>query len=307
MGNEDRTGSFGYDLSFGVCPAFDPPFDVVDRVELTCPLIFSSRHSGCSVPLAVEVPALEPLQLRRSEMLFRRLFAEAASISARRCCARFPRAYLDLNQRTLELVPRMFSGRLPSCANTRSVSRRSGAWDDRPHHSANRQDARPGGGGAGPDRGASQNLACDAATALLERTHRLFEIRSWWISFHAVLRDGDPGQRQKARNRFRSWRPLRHELRQADCRRTRAGNSGAWIWGAAQQALCRGLLAEHYGAPSSGFHAIQIEVNRALYMHERRIERSERFASVAASLKLIAEVLADSAAKRGGVLKAAAE
>ena len=35
--------------------------------------------------------------------------------------ARFPRAYLDLNREPYELDPRMFDGRLPVFANTRSV------------------------------------------------------------------------------------------------------------------------------------------------------------------------------------------
>ena len=51
-----------------------------------------------------------------------RLFAARASISARRCWSReFPRAYLDVNREPYELDPRMFDGRLPAFANTRSM------------------------------------------------------------------------------------------------------------------------------------------------------------------------------------------
>ena len=35
-----------------------------------------------------------------------------------------------------------------------------------------------------------------------------------------------------------------------------------------------GFITEHYGNPAAGLHAIQIEINRALYMDERRFERS---------------------------------
>ena len=35
--------------------------------------------------------------------------------------ARFPRAYLDVNREPYELDPRMFDGRLPAFANTRSM------------------------------------------------------------------------------------------------------------------------------------------------------------------------------------------
>ena len=34
-----------------------------------------------------------------------------------------------------------------------------------------------------------------------------------------------------------------------------------------------GFITEHYGNPAAGLHAIQLEINRALYMDERRYER----------------------------------
>ena len=35
-----------------------------------------------------------------------------------------------------------------------------------------------------------------------------------------------------------------------------------------------GFTTEHYGQPDEGVHALQIEINRALYMDERRVRRS---------------------------------
>ena len=35
-----------------------------------------------------------------------------------------------------------------------------------------------------------------------------------------------------------------------------------------------GFSTEHYGRPALGLHALQIEINRALYMDEERIERT---------------------------------
>ena len=34
-----------------------------------------------------------------------------------------------------------------------------------------------------------------------------------------------------------------------------------------------GFITEHYGNPAAGLHAIQLEINRALYMDERRYQR----------------------------------
>ena len=48
-----------------------------------------------------------------------------------------------------------------------------------------------------------------------------------------------------------------------------------------------GFITEHYGNPAAGLHAIQLELNRALYMDERRFERSPTFARVAADLETL--------------------
>jgi N-formylglutamate amidohydrolase len=38
-----------------------------------------------------------------------------------------------------------------------------------------------------------------------------------------------------------------------------------------------GYITEHYGRPGHGFHALQIEVNRALYLDEERLEKTAGF------------------------------
>jgi N-formylglutamate deformylase len=53
-----------------------------------------------------------------------------------------------------------------------------------------------------------------------------------------------------------------------------------------------GFITEHYGNPAAGLHAIQLEFNRALYMDERRFERSANFGRLAADLETLAERLA---------------
>ena len=65
---------------------------------------------------------LDANALRRSEDAFvDELFAGVTTLGAPLLRARFPRAYLDLNREAYELDPRMFEGRLPGFANTRSV------------------------------------------------------------------------------------------------------------------------------------------------------------------------------------------
>src|SRR5690606_1682746 len=45
-----------------------------------------------------------------------------------------------------------------------------------------------------------------------------------------------------------------------------------------------GFITEHYGRPARGLHAIQVEINRGLYMDEQRITPNARFAEIAAHL-----------------------
>ena len=54
-----------------------------------------------------------------------------------------------------------------------------------------------------------------------------------------------------------------------------------------------GFITEHYGNPSAGLHAIQLEVNRALYMDERRYQRATSFARLAAEFEILADRLAE--------------
>ena len=47
------------------------------------------------------------------------------------------------------------------------------------------------------------------------------------------------------------------------------------------------------GNPAAGLHAIQLEINRALYMDERRYARSRPFGRLAADLEMLARRLGE--------------
>jgi N-formylglutamate amidohydrolase len=68
-----------------------------------------------------------------------------------------------------------------------------------------------------------------------------------------------------------------------------------------------GFITEHYGNPASGLHTIQLELNRAIYMDERRRERGPRFAQVAADFASLADALAAVPFGDLGPFQAAAE
>jgi N-formylglutamate amidohydrolase len=68
-----------------------------------------------------------------------------------------------------------------------------------------------------------------------------------------------------------------------------------------------GFITEHYGNPVTGLHVVQLELNRAVYMDERRRERGPRFLQVAADFAALADVLARVSLGDLGPFQAAAE
>jgi N-formylglutamate amidohydrolase len=52
-----------------------------------------------------------------------------------------------------------------------------------------------------------------------------------------------------------------------------------------------GYITEHYGRPLRGVHAVQLEINRGLYMDERTLEKTPRFSSLERDLLLFAKQL----------------
>ena len=86
-------------------------------------MLFNSPHSGRVYPRAfLQTSRLDLPTLRRSEDSF--VDELALGVVARGyplMRAHFPRCYVDVNREPYELDPRMFEGRLPSFANTRSM------------------------------------------------------------------------------------------------------------------------------------------------------------------------------------------
>jgi N-formylglutamate deformylase len=68
-----------------------------------------------------------------------------------------------------------------------------------------------------------------------------------------------------------------------------------------------GFITEHYGNPATGLHAVQLEINRALYMDERRYERSASFDRLTGELAILAERLAEIPLEELRPYRAAAE
>src|SRR6476646_7539565 len=100
-----------------------PPFEIVEPVTWRAPIIFNSPHSGSVYPPGfLDASRIDLTSLRRSEDSFMdELIGGLSDRGFPTVRVNFPRSYVDVNREPYELDPRMFLGRLPSFANTRSM------------------------------------------------------------------------------------------------------------------------------------------------------------------------------------------
>src|SRR6201981_3795292 len=100
-----------------------PPCEIVEPAAWRAPIIFNSPHSGSVYPPEfLSASRIDLATLRRSEDSFMdELIGDLSTRGFPVVRVNFPRSYVDVNREPYELDPRMFSGRLPSFANTRSM------------------------------------------------------------------------------------------------------------------------------------------------------------------------------------------
>lgn len=271
-----------------------PSYDVVEAGSPLCPLVFSSPHSGDVYPASFLAKArLDALTLRRSEDAYvDALFSGAAEAGAPLLRARFPRAFLDLNREPYELDPRMFEGALPEFANTRSLRVAAGL-------------------------GTIPRVVADAReiyAGRLKVEEALARVEALYKPYHAALR----ALMERARRRFGVAVLIDcHSMPSSQARESGARRADFVIgdrFGAScalgvvelfedrlralgyavqrNRPYAGGFITEHYGKPALGFHAVQIEISRSLYMNEATLARTAGFDALAAQLSQIVRDLA---------------
>src|SRR5712672_3127619 len=100
-----------------------PPFEILEPATWRAPIIFNSPHSGSIYPHEfLNASRIDLAALRRSEDSFMdELIGDLSEQGFPTVRVNFPRSYVDVNREPYELDPRMFTGRLPAFANTRSL------------------------------------------------------------------------------------------------------------------------------------------------------------------------------------------
>src|ERR1700682_4141867 len=272
---------------------FDPPFEAVEPAHCRGPVLFNSPHSGRIYPRAFLLTSrLDLATLRRSEDSFvDDLIAGIAARGHPIMKAHFPRCYVDVNREPYELDPRMFDGRLPSFANTRSM-RVAGGLGTVARVVGDAQEIY------------DQRIPVDDALRRIEALYKPYHraLRKLVTRIHrdfgtALLVDchsmpstaGPKDERPRAdivigdRSGASCVGVIADtiELTLRECGYTVSRN----------KPYAGGFITEHYGNPTAGLHSVQLEINRGLYMDERRFVRSEAFSTVARDLEEMAERL----------------
>jgi len=220
--------------------------------------------------------------------------------------ANFPRAFLDVNREPFELDPRMFDGRLPPFANTRSM-RVAGGLGTVPRVVADGQEIY------------ARRLPVSEATARIEALYKPYHrvLRSLIqqtarLHGHCVLIDCH----SMPSSSLGRDAEVKADMVLGDRYGTACAPSLIEAFETAFRAqgfrvvrnkpYAGGFITEHYGEPNLGRHALQIgepnlgrhalqiEVNRALYMNEASLAMTPDFPSLVKALRtVIATVAAD--------------
>jgi N-formylglutamate amidohydrolase len=238
------------------------------------PVVFSSPHSGRNYPAELLARStLDRRTIRSSEDAFvDRLFSAAPDFGSPFLVALVPRAYIDLNRAPDELDPALIEGVSRSAHNPRIGS----------------------GLGVIPRVVAGAKAIYSGKLPLAEAEAR---IANCWHPYHSALRSLiDDTHRQFGSAILVDCHSMPHEAIEAHARprlpkpeivlgdrfgaaasrdvvdRIEAAFASAGLRVARNTPFAGAYIAQAYGRPSRNCHVVQIEIDRALYMDEAKVE-----------------------------------
>lgn len=282
-----------------------PPF-VLKSATTPNAFVFAAPHSGRHYPIGItRATNLETHNLRMSEDAYvDRLFAAAPEFGANLLIATHARAYLDLNRAENELDPDMFHPPLEE--DELDITHRVKA-----------------GLGIIPKLIAEGMPIYDGT---LPAREALFRINNVYRPYHEKLADLlETRRRQFGRAVLIDCHSMPSE-NPAGRRRGRSTGPDIVLgdnWGAscdraltslAEELLIRagfsvrrnvpysgGFSTQNYGNPNSGYHALQIELSRGLYMNETTLQPLQSFPEVEKKLSWFVNHLIDAYGKHLGL------
>ncbi|MDQ7812786.1 N-formylglutamate amidohydrolase [Brevundimonas sp.] len=269
------------------------PFAVV-APETPGRFVFASPHSGDLYPADLDAaPDLPIASLRSAEDAFvDRLIAPGARRGASLLLGRVGRAYLDLNRDPEDLDPALvegLEGRIPSprtAAGYGVIPRLTG--DGRPLY------ARRLGAEEAEGRIARAHTPYHAALDGLMQAARARHGEAVLVDWHSM-----PSRATRGVGGARGPDVVLGDRHGSSCatdltrRLRRAFEALGWRV-ALNQPYSGGWTTQRWGRPAEGFHAVQIELNRALYLNEAALEPGPGWSRCAAGVtRVIDDLLAD--------------
>lgn len=266
--------------------------EVLAPARQSLPLVLASPHSGSHYPEHfVAASRLDRKTLRRSEDSFvDEIFMAGPYMGAPLIRALFARAFVDPNREPFELDPSMFEDPLPAYANTRSPRVAAGLGTI----------ARLVASGADIYRSRLRfREALDrihrcywpyhtALRELVEATRGAFG-HCVLVDCHSMPSIGGPMDRDRGSRRV--------DFVLGDCHGTSCARIVTETVGAILRDLgyhvafntpySGGFVTRHYGRPDKAVHALQIEINRALYMNECEFRRGPFLPELAEQMKAV--------------------
>jgi N-formylglutamate amidohydrolase len=287
----------------------NPPFEVLRPQELKLPFVFNSPHSGRVYPQTfLSASRLDSLALRRSEDCYvEELFSFVAGLGAPLLFAHFPRAYLDVNREPYELDPALFREGLPHFANTQSVRVVGGLGTiARIVSEADEIYREPLTVGAALERiNRLYEPYHSTLRALLEEAKALFGF-AVLIDCHSMpsspMIDQGIGRPDFVLGDRFGTSCSSDLIRLASGQLRSLGHAVVL-----NKPYAGGYITEHYGKPHEGIHALQVEVNRALYMDEASFEKAATFDYLRADLERMVKAIALGTSRLGVPPREAAE
>lgn len=260
--------------------------------ETSC-VVFASPHSGRDYPWSfLESSVLDGTAIRSSEDAFvDELYDCVPEFGAHFLAAKFPRAYVDLNRAAEELDPALIEDVRRVGHNPRVAS----------------------GLGVIPRVVANGRAIYSGKLTRFEADHRL---ASYWHPYHDLLQSLlDEAMNRHGQTVLVDCHSMPREALEGVAKggmkrpeivlgdrfgasasaevvdRVEAALTGAGFAVARNAPFAGAYVVQHYGRPSRGQHAVQIEIDRSLYMDERQIKRHSGFDEVKAQLRCaVAEI-----------------
>ncbi len=254
------------------------PYRLIEPEALLSGIVVASPHSGRNYLSSVkEQSILDPITLRSSEDAFvDELMDFAPALGIPLICSEIPRAFVDLNRARDELDPAIIEGIKPNRQNPRVIS----GLGVIPRVVANGKEIYSG------------KLSKEAAIERLE---------NFWDPYHSKLAELlDRARQQFGYSILIDTHSMPHE---AILNASSSFRTSQIVLGDRYGATCapeiindlikliskNGLRAsrnipfsgayivQKYGSPGLNRHAIQLEIDRSIYMDERKIQKLEKF------------------------------